>query len=280
MEAGGRGRHYARGRAAREELLRRLYVRDWPARAWGLLGRARRVRLLSHHLHLGLGVPLRIAFASDLHVGPTTSLRTLEVAFDHLRAMRPDVLVLGGDYVFLQADERRASVLESLVRSVPASRKLAVLGNHDLWTDHGCIERALGRAGAQVLVNDAARLPEPWAHVAILGLDDPWTGSPDADRALAACGDARVRLAVAHAPDAWRLLQDRGVALLLCGHTHGGQIALPGPRPIVLPPGGRSFPWGLHAMGDAHLFVSRGVGATELPMRTFAPPDVAMFTLH
>ena len=71
------------------------------------------------------------------------------------------------------------------------------------------------------------------------------------------------------------------VALLLAGHTHGGQIALPGPRPIVLPPGpySRRYPFGLHDLGGTQLLVSRGVGTTELPIRLFAPADILLVEL-
>jgi uncharacterized protein len=78
-------------------------------------------------------------------------------------------------------------------------------------------------------------------------------------------------------------LLGRGVRLLLAGHTHGGQVALPGPRPLVVPgPLGKRWPFGLHrpaGAGDLALFVSRGIGATEVPVRAFAPPDVAVFTV-
>ena len=285
MQAGvarGRGKHYGGLRSLREHVLRRAYLGDWPARAWGLLPHARTVRLLHHELMVGSDAPLRVAFASDLHLGPTTSIHTLEHAFAHLRRCRPDVLVLGGDYVFLDATEARMDALAELVGSVDAKVKLAVFGNHDLWTDHERIERALKSARTQVLVNQAVRLPAPWSHVAILGLDEPWTGAPDAARAIKACGDATVRLAVSHAPYAWNHLREHDVALLWCGHTHGGQIALPGARgarPIVLPPYCENLAYGMHRFPEGHVFVSRGIGATELPVRTFAPPDVALFTL-
>jgi predicted MPP superfamily phosphohydrolase len=276
----GRGRYYGKLRALSERVLRRAYLGDWPARAWGLLPYAREVRLLRYQMNVGVGAPLRIAFASDLHLGPTTSPHTLARAFAHLRACRPDVLVLGGDYVFLEATESRARALTLLASSVEAKVKVAVFGNHDLWTDHARIGRALGCAGVRMLENEAVRLPAPWSHVAILGLDEPWTGAPDGAASIAACGDATVRIAVSHAPTAWDHLRHRSVSLLLCGHTHGGQIALPGFRPPVLPPHSRHLAWGMHAFDRGHVFVSRGVGATELPVRAFAPPDVALFTLH
>lgn len=275
----GRGSSYSPARGAIEALLRVAYAGDWPARLWSSFPGACDVDRVD--LTLPADVPaLRVAFASDLHVGPTTPARTLDRAFERLREARPDVLALGGDHVFLDATPARVQRLEALVASVPARVKVAVLGNHDLWADHRAIERALERAGVRILVNDAVRLPPPHDEVAILGLDDPWTGRPDGDAALRASGDARLKLAIAHAPEAIPHVARDGVSLLLCGHTHGGQIALPGPRPIVVPgPLGRRHPFGRHRVGSTTVVVSRGVGGVELPVRWNAPPDVVIVTV-
>jgi predicted MPP superfamily phosphohydrolase len=223
--------------------------------------------------------PLRIGFVSDLHLGPLTPTRLLEAAFARLAEQAPDVLVLGGDYVFLEATAAKAELITRLVAGVPAVTKMAVLGNHDLWTDHALIERALERGGARVLVNRAQRLPPPHDDVALVGLDDPWTGDPDPDRAFAEAGEAAVRIAVVHAPEGYPFVRDRGAALMLCGHTHGGQIA--GPRGPVVVHGhlGRKWPAGLYDVDGLPLFVSRGIGAVEIPLRLYAPPDVGIFTV-
>lgn len=285
LESGGRGRHYSMGRGLVESALRVVYAGGWAGRAWGRVPGATRVRVVAHEYAMLPGppdrAPLRVAFASDLHIGPTTPPALLDRAFALLAHLAPDVLVLGGDYVFLDATVARAAELERRVRAVPARTKVAVLGNHDLWTEHGRLEEALARAGATVLVNDALRLPAPYGDVAIVGVDEPWTGAPDAARAFAAAGDARLRLAVCHSPDGLPLVQGRGASLLLCGHTHGGQVALPGHRPIVVPSRtGKAYPFGVHDVGDLVLFVSRGLGGVEVPFRTWAPPDVGLFTLR
>lgn len=287
LRAHGRGLQYSKARGLVESTLRLAYRGAWPARAWAHIPGATRVREICHELPLlprrqGHRPPLRVAFVSDLHLGPTTPQGTLDAAFALLGQMQPDLLVLGGDYVFLEATHSIVQELEHRVRAVPALTKVAVLGNHDLWTHHSRIEAALERAGARVLVNDACQLPAPYEDVVILGLDDPWTGQVDAPRALASCGSAALRLAVCHSPEGFPSVRHQHVALCLCGHTHGGQIALPGPRPVVLPPGRhcRAWPYGLHNFGDAHLFVSRGIGTTELPIRAYAPPDVALFILN
>jgi uncharacterized protein len=284
LSSGGRGRHYEPLRAVVESALRIAYIGGWPARLWALVPGATRVRVVRHELELSAGLPrpLRVAFVSDLHLGPTTPRETLDAAFAALADADADVLMMGGDYVFLDMHDGMAEELFQRVNAIAAPTKLAVLGNHDLWTETAPIERALRRAGVQVLVNDAVRLPPPFDSVAVLGLDDPWTGEPDPDRAINACGDARLTLAMAHSPDGAGFLEDRGVSLLLCGHTHGGQIALPGERPIVLPPGpySRRYAAGLHQVHDFWLFVSRGVGATELPIRTYAQPEIAIFEIR
>jgi hypothetical protein len=271
-------------RGLAESVLRIAYRGSWPARAWSLAPSSRRVRTIRHELALlpeGVTASsLRIAFASDLHLGPTTSARTLDAAFRALEAAKPDLLLLGGDYVFLDATRASAADLEARVRAVPVRTKIAVLGNHDLWTHHGRIEEALARAGATVLVNDSVALSGDHAGVAIAGLDDAWTGSPDVDRALAGTRDAKLVIGLAHSPEGALLLAQKGVPFVLSGHTHGGHIALPGGRPIVVPgPLGRAYPWGLRPLGASKVFVSRGVGGVELPIRLFAPPDVGVIDL-
>jgi len=283
FEAKGRGRGYSPRRGLVETVLRAAYVRDWPGRLWGTLPMSKRVDLIAFDLPvLPAFMPsLRVAFMSDLHIGPTTASVTLDHAFERVRSAAPDVLLLGGDYVFLEATAQRTAELEARVAQIQAHLKIAVFGNHDLWTHHDRIEAALVRAGCKVLINDCVALPPPHDGVAIVGIDDPWTGSPDVPRALAAVANAKVVLALAHAPEAAPMLAgDRRVVLLLCGHTHGGHIALPGERPVVVPgPVGQKYPWGRHEIAGVATFVSRGVGGIELPMRTFAPPDVVIVTL-
>jgi predicted MPP superfamily phosphohydrolase len=278
-----RGKHYSARRAWLERVLGRAYAGDWPARVWALVPRATRVVAVRHRFALlpGAGrAPLRIAFASDLHLGPTSSAATLDAAFELVASFDPHVALLGGDYVFLSATAARTDELCRRVSDLRVPTKLAVLGNHDLWTDHVAIERALERGGARVLVNESVCLPAPFDDVAIVGLDEPWTGAPDAAAALAGTRRAGLRVGLCHSPDGAHFLRD-DVSLLLAGHTHGGQIALPGAWPIVLPPGpySKRYPYGAHGIGAMQLVVSRGVGTTELPIRMFAPADVLLVEL-
>jgi predicted MPP superfamily phosphohydrolase len=285
LKATGRGGRFTVWRGVMETVVGVASVGDWPARALDLLPAATRVREVQHALAAGRGArsPLRLAFASDLHIGPLTPSRLLDEAFRALAAWRPDVLVLGGDYVFLDVTPASAARLTQLVASVPATTKVAVLGNHDLWTDHGLIERALAAGGARVLVNQSLTLPPPHDDVALVGFDDPWCGAPDPARAFADV-TAPVRVVVAHAPEGLPLMAGHAAALMLCGHTHGGQVALPSGPLWVYGAVGRKYPAGLYdvdrmKLGVAKLYVGRGLGNVDLPVRFNAPPEVALFTI-
>jgi uncharacterized protein len=276
-----------------ERVLSALYTGGWAARLWALVPGATRVSLIEHSLPIpgrdDGRPPLRIAFASDLHLGPTTPREVLDAAFARIESARPDVLALGGDYVFLGATKERVRELQARVMRVTAPVKLAVLGNHDFWARPERLEDGLTQAGVRVLVNDSVRLPPPHDDVAVIGLDDPLTSrritdkialQEGVDAALARVADAPVKIALCHSPDGYPEVKGRGVQLLLCGHTHGGHIALPGYRPLWIPgPHGRLWPHGRHDVDGLTVFVSRGVGGSLVPMRIYAPPDVALITI-
>jgi predicted MPP superfamily phosphohydrolase len=196
-------------------------------------------------------------------------------------------LLLGGDYVFLDATETKGRELAARVREVPATTKLAVLGNHDLWTHHSLLERALGDAGVEILTNRNVRLGTGANSLWVVGLDEPWTGRIDVAGAFRGAEDASALLVLCHSPDSLpEALQAIGrmgprtpPTLYACGHTHGGHVATPWGAPVVPGPTGKRYPAGLYRVGDVDLHVSRGVGGIELPVRTYAPPDVVVFEL-
>ena len=280
LKATGRGRYFSALRGVMESAQEVVYAGGWPGRLYDWATGGAPVREVRHAVAVGRPgrAALRLAFVSDLHIGPLTSPRLLDNAFAALAALCPDVLVLGGDYVSLEVSAEKAERLRRLVASVPAPTKVAVLGNHDLWTDHAMIERALEAGGARVLVNASLALPPPHDDVAIVGLDEPWCGAPDAARAFAGV-TAPVRIAVTHAPEGLPFLEGHGAALMLCGHTHGGQVALPNGPIVVHGPVGRKYPSGLYALDGLRLYVSRGLGNVDLPLRWNAPPEVALFSI-
>ena len=261
-----------------------LYAGGWPFRLRRALGLQPRVRTVRQRIDVSRQAaaqrPLRIAYASDLHAGPATDPDLLEAAYRALRAAEPDVLLLGGDFV-----STNKGAVDSVARSlgsIPAPYgRFAVLGNHDWWCGADHITASLESAGIDVLTNRSARLPPPYQWVSVCGLDDHWLGQPDAKAATDGADGYRVVLM--HAPSGLLDLGAHRFDLALCGHTHGGQIALPGGVPVVVPQGSlsRRYARGRFDLGDGRtLVVSLGVGCVLLPFRLFSDPEIIVVELH
>jgi uncharacterized protein len=253
----------------------------WAARAAYALGAQGRVRATAAALHLRAEPhvgepPLRLAFASDFHAGPTTDHRILSDAFEVLRDFRPDVLLFGGDFVSVRASY--IDLLTPLIRRVEAPLgKFAVLGNHDLRANYTAVIAALEAADVRMLTNDRRTLPAPFSDITLCGLDDATRGDPRAD--LAIDGTTGTRIILMHSPEGLEEIGNRRFDLALCGHTHGGQVALPSGRPLLVPGGplNRRYHAGLFDLegsGARVLLVSRGVGCSTIPLRAFAAPEV------
>jgi predicted MPP superfamily phosphohydrolase len=266
-------------------LDRFLRPGNWAARAAYVMGlqSGRTVHVERHLIPVARprsAPPLRVAFASDFHAGATTSIRVLESACEAMAELRPDLLLLGGDFVTVRA--KYIDVLAPLLATIPAPLgKLAVFGNHDLRADTPVIRRALVGAGVRILDNEAVRLPTPHDDITVVGLQDPIRGLPDARMLDDATG---VRIVVMHAPDGMLALGDRHFDLALCGHTHGGQIVLPRGVIPYLPAGklSRQFAAGLFRVdpdGRRALLVSRGVGCSTVPIRLLSDAQVHLLTV-
>ena len=272
-------------RNATERTLNALLLDGRVARLSYRLGGLGRMRVTRHEVVLdkALPRPLRIGFASDFHAGPTTH----PALFDDLRAAiereRPDVLLLGGDYVSF--DAAYIDALRGFLEGVSAPLgTYAVIGNHDIWNGRAPVEAVLRAAGIDVLVNGSRRLPAPFGMVGICGIDDPWTGKPSVEAAFAdaAGSEDSVKIFLTHSPDGVVLLDGRRFDAAFAGHTHGGQIASPGGRPLFRPsgPASRDFSYGRYEIPEnGPLFVSCGVGCSGIPLRLNADPELVICTL-
>jgi predicted MPP superfamily phosphohydrolase len=270
-------------RHATERVLNTVLLGGRVARWSYRLGGLGRVKVSRHAVPLAPGVrlarPLRIGFASDFHAGPTTDPALFDDLLACLRRERPDVLLLGGDYVSF--DAHHVDALRAFLRAAVAPLgTFAVLGNHDIWNGRARIEAALAEAGVEVLVNRSAALPAPFGQVSVCGIDDPWTGVPSAEAAFD--GARAVRIYLMHSPDGLFRLDGQRYDLGLAGHTHGGQIASPGGTPLFRPSGpcSREYCHGLYEIaGNGPLLVGRGIGCAGIPLRLNADPELLICTL-
>lgn len=260
-----------------------LTVGHWPARAAHLLGGQRPVGVAQERFELRAfavdQAALRIAFASDFHAGPCTHPRVLDSACRALTALEAPLLLLAGDFVCVSSRDIRE--LAPRLADIPAPLgKFAVLGNHDYWAGAAPVAAALEAAGVRVLINESVRLGAPYDGVWICGLDDPISGHPNPAAALESARGRRIVLM--HAPSGLGILGQARFDLALCGHTHGGQLALPGSIPLFVPEGPeyRRFAQGRFQLDrERALFVTRGVGYSTVPVRSYCPSEVVALEL-
>ncbi len=237
-----------------------------------------------HHIYVTreeLGVPgwpeslsgIRIGFISDLHRSGTVPHEMVVKAVSAVMAERPDLVVLGGDYV-TNRDRRFVQPAADALADLSAPLGVyAVLGNHDEERD---VTAPLTALGFVVLRDARTQIAIRGETVDIAGLRY-WTHRvPDITKVIR--GASPNLLLIAHTPK--RLIEAAalGVPLMLSGHTHGGQIVLPGLGAIAA----REFPViaGSARRENTAVFVTRGVGTVYIPIRVNCPPEVAILTLR
>jgi uncharacterized protein len=229
---------------------------------------------------------LRIAVLADLHIGsPYNGLDRLREVVRRTNAARPDLVLLPGDFVIhdviggeFQPPEATAELLKEL--RAPAG-VFAVLGNHDWITGAARVEAALRRQGIPVLEDRGVELAMFGnCRLNLVGVSDYWEGPHDVRKALASVSAAVPALVFTHNPDVFPEIPPE-VVLTIAGHTHGGQVYLPGiGRPVVPSQYGQRYAVGHIEESGKHMYVSSGVGTSILPVRFLVPPEITLLDLN
>ncbi|MHB1406630.1 MAG: metallophosphoesterase [Desulfitobacteriaceae bacterium] len=230
---------------------------------------------------------------SDLH------LENLKISPHRIQetvaSAKPDLLVLTGDVIETRTDLDK--VRDYLAPLQASSGKYLVMGNNDyshfsrtLFTRYSELVQELGWV---VLINDATYLSE--LKLWLIGVDDPATAHDDVDRAYSRLNASSpnsptsnlqsfrpFRLVLAHSSDCLDGVAKYGADLMLTGHTHGGQIRLPGFPPFMTNTylGDKGIYQGYHIINGVPLYINRGIGNSKLALRFNVTPEVAVFTLH
>jgi uncharacterized protein len=254
----------------RPRIVRRdISLRRWPARLEGFT----------------------IALLSDLHYDPYFSEHPLHAAISMVNDLRPDLIVLTGDFVSIPVlnsnRERRhraafaAEPCARLTRQMQARNGLwAVLGNQDVATDPGVVTSALQAEGIQILANQSAAIESAGARFWLSGVRDVLNGKADLDLTLLQVPDDEAVILLAHEPDYADYVARHAVDLQLSGHSHGGQIRIPLVGPPYLPPLARKYVRGLYRIAGLTLYTNSGLGTFGLPIRWNCPPEITLLTLH
>ena len=245
----------------------------------GLLYYAARVepeRLVITRPRLKKAVPVKTVFFSDVHVGKRYAPAHLEVIVDAINAQQPELVLFGGDFFAkLPRDIRVLDfewIADQLRRIQAPLGKFALLGNHDVrYGSQPYFYDLLARGGFSVLWNETVQLE---GGISICGLSPYSSG-----RTLAQLPAEGYRICLCHMPDKARYLALGKCDLMLSGHSHDSQVHLPLLDRIILPPGGKMYPYGSYfPQGEdkAQLFVSRGIGTSGPPLRLGAAPEIVV----
>jgi predicted MPP superfamily phosphohydrolase len=274
-------RSAARNRVTRRDILRGLGAVGMGtvtgAVAHGFLYARHRIQVTREEL-LVSGWPealsgLRVGFISDLHRSATVSHEMIATAVSILMAESPDLIILGGDYV-TNRDRRFVQPAADALAGLSAKAGVfAVLGNHDEERDTTPVLTALGYS---VLRDARTQITIRGETVEVAGLRYWTRRMQDVTRVIR--GASPNLILIAHTPN--RLIEAAAlsVPLMLSGHTHGGQIVLPGLGAVAA----RDFPViaGSARRENTTVFVTRGVGTVYVPVRINCPPEVALLTLR
>ncbi|MBI4559962.1 MAG: metallophosphoesterase [Candidatus Hydrogenedentes bacterium] len=232
---------------------------------------------------------LRIIHVSDTHYGPFTGLSYLEEVVQQVNRLRGDLVLLTGDYVHYtaRAVESGIALLGNLESRFGA---MAVLGNHDHWEGVERCRAAFARIGIPLLDNHRVFLdregpvakPEGGRTLCIAGVGDLWEDEVRIDQALGGVPEDTPRILLSHNPDVAETLRATNrVDLMLSGHTHGGQVYIPGFGALVVPSRyGDKYVGGLCRGPCCPVIVSRGVGLAGIPIRFCVPPEIGVITLY
>lgn len=237
-----------------------------------------------HLVHARLNIPgwsgrLRVAHLTDLHFGNVTPLSLQRAAVALANSEKPDFTLLTGDYV-----ARGLGHLERMVETLARIEgpRYAVMGNHDHWSGIKPVRDALRHAGVELLENTWTRIGAGEDAIALVGMDDYGTGHHDHLRATSGLRGMPA-LALSHNPEGAPLLWGRGVALVLSGHTHGGQLHVEKvTRRLYNSLFKMRYLDGWYQELDHQVYVNPGVGSSVVPFRYGRPAmrEVAILDLQ
>jgi len=239
---------------------------------------------------------VRLVQLSDIHMDEYSEPFFLCQAVDQINRLNPDAVLLTGDFVSDLPRSRHfaggaAWQCASILKDLHCPQLYAVLGNHDISVGARNITAALTANGIAVLRNAYHPIERFGERVGgriwLAGIDDPYRGKPDPERAI----PASIRhipnepvILMCHAPDyvdeLLTIPSGQSADLILSGHTHGGQVRMPGIGPLALPPMGKKYVQGWFRFGDTQLYVNRGLGTVGVPFRLDCPPEITVLTLR
>jgi predicted MPP superfamily phosphohydrolase len=244
--------------------------------------------------HISLRLPrlpeafhgFRIVLMGDLHFGPYVGKAQVERAVRLAISLKPDLTILAGDFVSHPLRERNgplgarhAEPCAQALQQLKGTPIVSILGNHDHWNDPDLVAEILDSHGLPVLRNQSMPLERDGQRIWIVGVDDVYERANDLDKALQGVPPTEATIVAVHEPDFADEIARHPIDLQLSGHSHGGQVRIPGYGAPILPQLGRKYPMGLNRVNNLQVYTNRGIGMVFPPVRLNCPPEVTLITL-
>jgi uncharacterized protein len=228
----------------------------------------------------------RIVQLSDIHFGPYIGKSQIDRAVRMALSLQPDLTLLTGDFVLNWLLEhhgpkvaRKAEPCAQALQPLRANPTYAVLGNHDYWNGAEIVNEIFTAYGIPVLRNQSLPIERQGKRLWLIGVDDVYEHVNDIDKALAGVPADENKIVAVHEPDFARAVAKHPVDLQLSGHSHGGQVWIPGIGAPILPHLAHKYPRGLNRLGNLQIYTNRGLGMVAPPVRLNCPPEVTLITL-
>lgn len=225
---------------------------------------------------------LTIVQVSDWHLGEWMTLDKMLGIAKQTNDLNPDVIVFTGDFMSYVQPTTISDITHSVQAFKAREAVLAILGNHDHWTNAQAVIEAVQKAGnTQMLLNANAKIQRGDAVLYIAGVDDIWEKKHDLNKALVDIPDNAAVILLAHEPDyADEVGATKRIGLQLSGHSHGGQFRVPFKGAIALPYLGQKYDMGMYNINGMTLYVNRGVGMISPYVRFNCRPEITHYTLR
>jgi predicted MPP superfamily phosphohydrolase len=222
----------------------------------------------------------KIASIADIHLGQWLTPKRLDGVVGLINQQHPDLVAIIGDLFSYEVDRLSAEMAASLNKLSPKDVSVAVLGNHDHWVGEATVREILRRSGIIDLSNDVHTMYRGDAALHIAGVDSVTLHKHRLDVVLAKLPPSGPAILLAHEPDFADVSATTGrFSLQISGHSHGGQLIVPGIGTLVRGPHAKKYPLGRYLIGEMVHYTSRGLGTNVFWIRINCPPEITVFTL-
>lgn len=223
----------------------------------------------------------RIVHLSDIHIDTSVTVTRLPDIVTLVNRQDPDLITITGDFATRQPRRYADALVRPLGRLRARDGVVAVLGNHDHWSDPDAVREILHTAGIRELRNSLHTVDHDDHRLHVAGVDDYWNRKADLEAVVQRVPALASAILLVHEPDFADVSAATGrFDLQLSGHSHGGQVVLPVLGAPILPRYARKYPRGLYRVGDMFVYTTRGLGTLPPPVRFNCRPEVTVIDLQ